>query len=177
MLSGCATNQVRRGHVEKVRRDATRGRLRSAAHVTASQEDSLVDWSFSTGDGPWAVVPYIASNFTASGSMTWAVEEGDVVTYAYSVRGKTITVAFTLKNYTIGGTPSQDLRLAIPLGLISKRHIDNPVFLIDNSVRQIGLAVVLADSTTIAIQKTDLSNWTPVTNNGFIAGQVTFEVQ
>src|SRR3990167_787127 len=62
----------------------------------------------------WTTPTFSAGDFTASGSMTWTVDAGDVVTYAYTIINKVMTVLFYIDPTTVGGTPSTSLQIAIP---------------------------------------------------------------
>lgn len=64
--------------------------------------------------GAWTNVTFAAGNFTGSGSMTWTVASGDVVSHKYVEIGKTMIVTLVVNTTTVGGTPSSELRLVIP---------------------------------------------------------------
>lgn len=63
--------------------------------------------------GHWTAIPYSGANFTPYPAGTWTVDSGDVGYLAYTVIGKTMTVAFTLYTTTVAGSPTE-LRIALP---------------------------------------------------------------
>ncbi len=147
-------------------------------HVTAATHlDEAVSMSSKlTTPGAWTTPAFDAAFFTASGSMTWTVEAGDVTTYAYAIIGKIMTVAFTLYTTTVGGTPSATLYIKVPASKTVTKAMTNPVSLLDNMVRSIGIATVAAGGQQIAITRTDVANWTASTNQTYVLGQITFEI-
>jgi hypothetical protein len=81
----------------------------------------------------WTTPPFNAGDFTASGAMTWTVAAGNVITYAYNIIGKTMTVAFGIDGAAIGGTPSNILFIAIPGEKTASKITMNPVLLFNGS--------------------------------------------
>ena len=124
----------------------------------------------------WTTPTFAAGDFTASGSMTWTVAAGDVGTYAYTILNKTMTVSFNINTSTVGGTPSTDLMIAIPATKTATKGMRNPVQLLDNGTRTTGVAYVDASGTVIVIQRTDAANFTAATDNTYILGQITFQI-
>jgi hypothetical protein len=128
--------------------------------------------------GAWITPTFAAGNFTASGAMTWTVDAGDVTTYAYNIRGKTMTIAFILVATTVAGTPSTELRIAVPTALVIAKTIGIPYRSGDNGSSAIGMARATAGNTYITLFKdmTEVGNWAAATNTTFAEGQITFEV-
>lgn len=126
---------------------------------------------------PWTNVAYAAGNFTGSGAQTWTVESGDQTTFAYTILGKNMTVAFTLITTSVGGTPSINLQITIPASKLSARSAYDTVYISDNATRSIAVAEVGAGGSLIYIQKNDASNFTASTNATVVRGTVTFEIQ
>lgn len=122
---------------------------------------------------------FAAGDFTASGSMTWTVAEADVVTYAYCIAGKRMRVIFTLNTTSVGGTPSNTLKIKVPGGYTVAKTANTPCWIYDNSasVRAIGNAQTSASGTTIDITKGDLSNFTASSDLTYVWGEIEFEVQ
>ena len=126
--------------------------------------------------GHWTTLAFLAANFTASPSMTWVLTEADQVTLSYTIAGKTMTVAFTLENTSVGGVVSSALRIALPPGRVATRAMASPVRIRDNGTWTTGEASVVADGTYITIQRTDGANFTLSTNATDVRGQLTLEV-
>jgi hypothetical protein len=128
--------------------------------------------------GEWTTPAYSGLNFTGNNSMTWTVASGDIDTYAYTLVGKTMTVSFYINTSTVGGTPSTDLLIAIPGGLLAAKKALNPVVINDNGGGIAGgYAQVTVGGSTIGISKLAGGNWTAATNTTYVFGQITFEVQ
>ena len=66
------------------------------------------------GAGMWTPIPYAAGNFTASGSMIWTVEAGDLVNLAYTRIGSTAIVNLNIIPAVLSGTMSTTLFCKIP---------------------------------------------------------------
>ncbi len=127
--------------------------------------------------GGWTTPSFSASDFTASGSMVWTVEAGDVQTYAYIILGKTMFVSLRIATTTVSGTPSADLYVKIPNSKVSTKNILTAVgVFVDNSVRTAGYMYVTASGTKIGLQRFDANNWSASTNNTSIYGQIFFEI-
>lgn len=125
----------------------------------------------------WITPAFSAGDYTGNVSMTWTVESGDVTTLAYIINGKMMTVAFTLVNTTVGGTPSTQLEIAIPESKVSTKNMSNGIGkLDDNGTSTAGRAFVLPGNTVIRISKPDDSVYAASTNNTSVFGQITFEI-
>ena len=126
--------------------------------------------------GGWSTPGFNAANFTGSGGMTWTVAGGNVGTYAYTIVGKTMTVAFGLTATTVGGTPGTSLFNAIPGGNTATKQVNGTFYGLDNLVRQMGWLVVAAGSQVISLNKVDASVWTASTGQTYAWGEITFEI-
>ena len=127
-------------------------------------------------EGYWTGVSFDAGNFTASGSMTWTVDSGDVATYKYTVIGQTMTVMFYLNNTTVGGTPNTQLYIKVPAGYVIGAAGASTVYINDNGTISIGMAFISATETNIKISLLSGTNFAASTNNTSIRGEITFEV-
>lgn len=126
--------------------------------------------------GAWTTPAYAAGDFTASGSMTWTVQAGDVSTYAYAILGKIMIVSLYLVTTTIGGTPSNALIIKIPGSKTATKTTANPVYILDNGGGAAGYCYVTAGTTLIVCKRTDGANFTASTNLTSIFGQLVFEI-
>lgn len=118
-----------------------------------------------------------AADFTANGAMTWTVASGDVGDYSYSLKGKEMTVKWYLNTTTVGGTPNNELRIAIPASRVAASPAANVHYYVDNGTRGTGLAQVATAGTTIALFILAATNWAAATNTTYTFGQITFEIQ
>lgn len=64
--------------------------------------------------GAWITPTYSGANFTSNVG-SWTVDAGDIVTFAFRLSGKTITVSWYLQATSVTGTPTV-LRITIPGG-------------------------------------------------------------
>lgn len=127
--------------------------------------------------GEWTDVAFSAGNFTGSGSMTWTVGSIDQVTLAYMIVGHTMTVAFYIDTSTVGGTPSTELRIAVPGGYtIAGRTMRSAGFASDNGT--IGPCMVQAGvgQTFLQIFNSTFTPWAASTDTTMVSGQITFSI-
>ena len=125
----------------------------------------------------WTTPAFSAGNFTASGSMTWTVESADVLTYAYNIIGKQMTVAFVIGTSTVGGTLSNRLNIAIPASKVATKRMETRLGqILDAGVASEGFCVVEASGTTIGIFLQTGGNFSAGTNNVWATGTITFEI-
>ena len=124
----------------------------------------------------WVTPSFDAGNFTASGSMTWTVIAGNVTCYKYRLVGKTMTVAFSIGNTTIGGTPDTSLQIKVPASKTgATTNESNPCVVTDgNGTQYTGYALV--SGTDILVRKWPIANWAAGVS-GQVLGQITFEIQ
>jgi hypothetical protein len=152
----------------------------TSGQVLSTNGAGLLSWA-SPGTGAWTALPYNASDYTASGSMTWTVDSTDI-NIRYLVFGKTMILALRLAQTTVGGTVSNELRVAIPGGKTVKSgaNIWSPFIVVDNThstgAMQNGLAVAASGSSYISLFKFGYTDWTLSTNNTDLAGQIIFEI-
>lgn len=126
--------------------------------------------------GAWITPTFAAGNFTAS-TGDWTVDSADVTTHAYYLRGRTLTLSVVIQTTDVNATPA-DLQLVIPGGFTAAKQVLAFVDLIDAGTRQYGLARATAASTTVAFSQGDAGNFTTTSSdNTYVRGQITFEVQ
>lgn len=126
--------------------------------------------------GAWVTPAFDAANFTANGSMTWTVDAGDVITYAYTICGKTMTVAFSLNATTVGGTLNSRLYIAIPASKTATKTMTNNCATYQSGWLA-GLCSVDAGTTFIYITRDVVeTNFEASTNGTLVKGQITFEI-
>ena len=155
----------------------TLARLSPGANGTyLSMASGIPAWT----TGAWTSPAFSAGDYPASGSMTWTVASGDVISYSYLQLGKTMFVEFNIQTTTVGGTPSNRLKIKIPNGQIAAKSTQFPIRTIDNNSAPAspGFAEILAAGTTIDCCKdATQSNWSASTDLTYVAGTAVFEVQ
>lgn len=128
--------------------------------------------------GAWITPTFAAGDFTATGGGSWTVAAGDVTTFAYLLRGRTLTIDYYIVTGTVAATASS-LDIKIPAGLTSKKTIRD--FFLGNNAGA-GLAMGLRGVAAAATKITHNSNiggsgWSAATDTTEVDGTITFEVQ
>ncbi len=147
--------------------------------LTASLQNYLAVQHNSDGThalGLWVQVPFSAQRFT--GNQVWTVTNPNVVRYAYTKIGKTMTLAFNIVQTTVGGGATQ-LRIAIPDGFLAAAQETNTFSFSDNGTAGVGMAFVTRGAAVVTLVTNILGtvNWTAAAATTAVAGQITFEVQ
>lgn len=129
--------------------------------------------------GAWITAPFNAANFSASGSMTWTVEAGDITALAYRLSGRMLTLAVQLQTTTVGGTASNALGIAAAAygGFVATKAVSNPM-LLNDAVAGWGFGYLNtgAGGTSLSCLRIPGNNWNVGSNLTYIHGQITFEV-
>lgn len=126
--------------------------------------------------GAWTQVAYAGGNFTAGSGMTWTVESGDQITYAYKKLDRTMLIMAEIFSSTIAGTPDGALRITVPGGFTIAHSCRNTFVYSNNAgVLSVGMAYAALNATYVALYKTDLSNWAAGTNNNSVYFQMFLE--
>ena len=131
----------------------------------------------------WIDVPYDASSFAGKAPLRWTVSEPNVVTYAYRVQGKTMTLAFKIANSTLdvdttsNQIPSNEIHLRIPDNYLPARGTANTIWMGSVSGRECGYATVHPGLETVVVFRGSEDRF-PLDPGYFcLFGQLTFEVQ
>ncbi len=120
--------------------------------------------------GDRIAVPYNAANFTGGGAMTWTVDAGDQLRFAYRQRGITLELALFLNVTTIGGTAAVDLRVALPGGFTGRADgsgfgwAPGAIWLRDVPGYAVGFSVINASATYLQFYRADQATWALQTN-------------
>ena len=122
----------------------------------------------------WVVNPFVAGDFTGSGSMTWTVAAGDVVHFRYMILGNIMVVEVEVSLTTVGGTPSAALNIKIPASKTALYGRKIPVYASDNGTIEIAYCSV--SGTSLSFYRVSGSNWSAATNTTGIACSVMFEI-
>jgi hypothetical protein len=105
--------------------------------------------------GAWITPTFNAGDYTASGAMTWTVTAPQQATFAYMVRGKTMSVMLQLNGTTIGGVPSATLSIALPGGFVVEHSAGGGISLLSNNAWTLGIWRVSATGNAISVQRGD----------------------
>ncbi len=87
----------------------------------------------------WVTPAYSAGTYTGSGSMTVTVAAGDVITNSYIIMGKLMLWRLEISPFSIGGTPSNQVRIALPAGVTVSGATGGAYHFVDNGNGGIGL--------------------------------------
>jgi hypothetical protein len=123
-------------------------------------------------------VVFANTNFTGSGSMTWDVGASDVQENHYSRVGNNVHYTVGLNTTTVGGTPSTDLRVAIPTGTTIARTTRNALAIVTNNGSQaVGYVEAVAGNSFVSCKlNIGGTNWSASSNNTAVFFQIWFEV-
>jgi len=144
--------------------DSAYNTTRALAYVEANPVATTIR---STALGYWDTYTYSAGNFTASGSMTWGVDDGDEV-FSYSRVGSTLIIQGFASSSDVGGTASNGLRLTLPASLVGATGMTQrgPIMYQDaGGANTYGYWEVATGSTFIEFFKLDAANWTLTTGD------------
>lgn len=131
----------------------------------ATFTSSVTERGRSIAMGQTVAEAFTAGEWTASGSMTWTVQSGDVVARTYRVIGDTIFTNLQVTTTSVGGTPSTSLRVILPGAFTAQEVVQVPCHIYDNGTYTTGTAITAVGSLIINIQRTDGGNFTASTNN------------
>lgn len=145
--------------------------------TSATFSGSVATNGRATGDGNWTSPAYSGASFTAA-TGTWTVDAVDVTTLAYSYRGKTMLVAWTIAGTDVSAAATS-LRIAIPDGKTAAKTMYTNCVISDAGAATTACeANVTAAGTTISIAKIGGAAFTITSaDNTAARGQIEFEIQ
>lgn len=117
-----------------------------------------------------------AGDYSGAGTMTVTAEASDVVSFAYLLNGRMLTVFFYLDSLTIGGTPTGGVQITIPNGFVGARLVAGVTRYINAGALGFGRTFVNPASTFITVEIATQGAWVAGTHNTSIQGQITCEV-
>lgn len=129
--------------------------------------------------GEWTAVPFSSFDFTGSGTLSWAVESGDMLTFAYMALGHTLWMSIYINTSSVSGTGAE-LRVAIPPGYTIARTMRGPVGATDAAVDAEGAFwQASAGASYVAFfRDAAASNWNSAASNSTsVFGTFCVEVQ
>lgn len=130
-----------------------------------------------TTPGAWTTPAFDAANFLAIGLMTWTVEAGDVVTYAYIIEGKIMTVAFDIATSTVGGTLSDRLKITIPESKLAAKKMTTTCITSQGTPAASECYVDAGSGFIYVYLNFAHSNYANSTNLTYLKGMAIFEIQ
>lgn len=147
------------------RYDATAARWRMLAHE----------------QGAWITPTFAAGDYTAEGGGSWTVGSGDVLGQAYWLKGRTLTVAYTIDTMSVATTATV---LVIGNGawggFTAAKLVESVMTYQDGAGgnETFGRLYVLAAGTGIKLTRgVGSATWSASINQATTRGQLTFEVQ
>lgn len=128
--------------------------------------------------GAWISVPFTSGDYTASGSLTWTVESGDLITFAFYLRGNSLFVVGYWDTTTLSGTASNQLFVLIPNSWTAKKTVQGLALAIQGGSTGITTynRVQPSNNTKMEIGRGDLANFTLSTNNNYLRINFEFEL-
>jgi hypothetical protein len=117
--------------------------------------------------GAWIDIPFNAALFAAAAGGTWTVTAGQVNSFVYLLRGKTLTLALQIGTSTLTGT-ALTLNVTLPAGFTVARTTTGNAFLAVAGVYENGITEAVASAATlVSVYRSTVSN--------FAAGTVRLE--
>lgn len=147
------------------------GILLSGADDAGNEESEITV----TVDGDWITPAYAAGDFTADAG-NWTVDAGDVQTYSYVILGKTMIVAFDIRNTDVSAAANY-LQIAIPAGKQAVKSTLNMCLASDaGGAIEAGFCQVAAAGVIIFIKRV-AGAWTiTAADNTNVYGEIAFEI-
>lgn len=136
------------------------GRMQLIYDATSSRwREELIE------PGAAITIPFNAGDFTGNIAMTWTLDAADLVGANYIQRGKQLLMNVIINSSTVGGTPNNELRMALPGGFTGAGTATLIFFQRDNGTSRTGLAQMLNSGTYVQLFKSDFTNYAASTNN------------
>ena len=122
--------------------------------------------------GAWITTPYTSADYTGG----WGVDPADVVTFAYLLKARSLTVAFHWQTTDVTGAPTT-ISVVLPGAFRAAKQIGSVFSLNDNGTFRLGYAQVLVASTTIDFERDDGVALAASAGLTELRGQLTVEVR
>lgn len=129
--------------------------------------------------GEWITPVFQPTDFSTVAVGTWTVTSANLARFAYTLVGKTMTVAVYIVSSTItGGTPSF-LTIKIPGGYKSAAYTFNACCVANAGTRAVGYLGVNPTTATdqgLIYIDSGTGSWSLAANNTSVFGELSFEV-
>lgn len=127
-------------------------------------------------DPSFRPVAFNAGDFVGVGTLTWTVQQADVVAHQVALSGNVCFLTLNLDSTTTGGVADASLRYVIPFGIVAAVTQRLPIICQPHGAAvQLGNAIVTAGSGNIDFQTVPLVNWVVGANDTDIRAQLVFE--
>jgi hypothetical protein len=141
-------------------------------------------WAMVSHDQGAGITPtFAAGDFTALTAGTWTVASGDVGTMRYHLRGKCLTVQFTINTTTVAQSGANPTVLLVSnaqwggfTGAAGAAQAIAPITIIDNGTWGNGYVEVLGAGSVLRLIKNQQAQWATATDTTYVWGTVAFEV-
>ncbi len=124
--------------------------------------------------GAWSAQPFNSTDFTATSS-TWTVTSGNVVTFAFTLIGKTMKVSVFLSGTTVGAGAGINLIIKIPAGKTAAKRMCQGIGVKDNGTTRTGWLEVKAGDNHIYVYSSG-GSWLASSGATDVMGQIEFEI-
>jgi hypothetical protein len=127
--------------------------------------------------GAWLDTPYSASNYSGSGSMTWAVSAGQQTFNRYVLNGRTLQWLVYIEGATLAGTASTQLYVRLPGAFVgaAKRGVVATAQCFDGTTRKAWVRIH-TDTINAAIEQDPAGPFALNTNTTYIEFLLTVEI-
>lgn len=123
-------------------------------------------------------VPFAAANFGATGSMTWTVDSGDVVTFTYAIFGSMMWIWLRLATTTVGGTVAgQQLTIKLPNGVLAAKTVSMPATAGPNGGATESVLVASVAGSNLLVMARYAADWAAGANNTSIDFAIAVQIQ
>jgi hypothetical protein len=141
---------------------------------------ATANWNLvSHEQGAWITPTFAAGTFTGVNALTWTVDSGDVITHAYRLVGRTLTVAWLLAGTSCGGTPDTLLKITLPVGFTAVKRTSGVQMIINNAAAAIAAYCEVPAGGAYLALGADMpatGNWAASVNASQVRGHLAFEV-
>lgn len=125
-----------------------------------------------------ADVPFSATDFAATLSMTWTVAAGDVTVYRYALAGKFMMLWLNLTTTTVGGVVAgANLTLKLPNGALAAKAATFNALAAPGGAALEGVAVAAAAGSNLLTILRYAANWIAGADNTAVAFGIVLEIQ
>lgn len=146
-------------------------------HKTINATGSISERGRDVPIGEWQDAPFLAGNFTGSGTMTWT-QPAATASLRYSLIGKTVTVGFEFTGATIGGGLGGTLFARLPdesfQPAVTRRNL---YMLVDNGAFAVGVVIVVAGTRALLFQRLDQTAFAASAALTALVGELVYEVR
>lgn len=130
--------------------------------------------------GAYLNVAYSAGNFAGSGGMSWSVDSGDQLTYAYYLIGHVLHLTVYITTSTTTGTGASTVRVTIPAGYTAVNTAFFPYQSIDTGDATVAIMSVCevdaSGTQVLCYRDVNATAWSIHTNTIQVRLSIAFEI-